>query len=370
MLLEIFLDAIFPCVKVDIGDKDMSENSLLSAAQLSWDKLGFGEYGITGWAMYVAHYRDGAWQEAEFTAFSSIQMDPRAAVLNYGVGAFDGLKAQVTPAGRVALFRPLDNAVRLMDAAKRLRMPPFPAPRFCQAVEQVVKRSVEFIPPYGKGALYVRPLLFGSGYNLRLEPPKEFTFLVFSFPCGTYFGKPMRILADPKHPRAMPGGTGNVKSIANYSGDYEGRLLAKERGFDEVLHLDARKCHLPEEVGAANVFFVLRNGTIITPSLERGTILPGITRRSIIALARGLDYEVKEYDEPLATLITETSEIFCTGTAVGVVPVSELEYRNRAYQFHSDQAGSVTQRLRGEFIRTQAGEGVRSGDWLHYVPVD
>jgi branched-chain amino acid aminotransferase len=344
------------------------DKKMVSSAGLPWETLGFGETDEIAPVMYREEYRNGCWQTGQYMPFHDLSINPRAAALNYGVGAFEGLKAQVTEDGCVTLFRPMDNGIRLSSAAHRLCMPEITPPHFCRVMERLAELNAPSLPPYGKGMLYLRPILFGSGCNMRLLPPDTFTFVAYAFPCGAYFGKPLRILADPKHPRALPNGTGNIKSISNYSADYFVRLEARRQGFDEVLHLDARRGHLPEEIGAANVFFVLSDKTIVTPSLNR-PILPGITRGSVIVIARDLGYTVQEHDVPLADLLRETREMFCTGTAIGIAPVGTMHYRKKDFEFHSAKDGSVMHRIRRAYHHILSGVGANEHRWIHPVPL-
>ena len=211
--------------------------------------------------------------------YGDIPMSPAAGVLNYGQGLFEGMKAFRTSKNRIVFFRPEENARRMQRGADRLKMPPVPESIFVDAVEQVVAANNHWVPPTGKGAMYVRPLLMGSGPVLGVSPAPSYTFLIYVTPVGPYFKGGMNaidLLISEHHHRAAPGGSGGVKAIGNYAPGMKPSKEAKALGYAEVIYLDAETHTSIEEVGAAN-FFCVKDNVLYTPSLT-GTILPGITR--------------------------------------------------------------------------------------------
>jgi branched-chain amino acid aminotransferase len=254
------------------------------ASKIDFDNLTFS---ITpGDTMFLSKCKtDGVWDQGVFQPYGDIPISPAAGVLNYGQGLFEGLKALRTKAGKVVLFRPAENGKRMASGADRLCMPAYPVDKFVAAVSELVRRNIEFVPPYGKGSLYIRPCLWGTGPVLGVSPAPEFTFMVYVSPVGRYFKAgfiPIKLEITRQFHRAAPKGTGGVKSIGNYAGAMLPGKKTKAKGFSECIYLDAREDKYIEEVGAAN-FFCVRGNTLMTPGL--GSILPGITRASVMQIA-------------------------------------------------------------------------------------
>ena len=267
--------------------------------------------------------------------FADISLSPAATVLNYGQGLFEGLKAFRRPTdGSIVLFRPTDNALRMADGARRFRLPTVPTETFRTAVHAVVRANARWIPPAGKGALYLRPLLYGSGAGLGVKPSTEATFVVYASPVGNYFPtttdmtSTIRLQIVQGYTRAARGGSGSVKAIGNYAPAFLVQQQVRARGFDEVLCVDTDDNDCLEEAGASNLFLVLPNNTLVTPPLTSGTILPGITRQSIIELARRecgctvVERPIRLLSEQQNNDLSQACEAFCCGTGAVITPVS------------------------------------------------
>ena len=235
---------------------------------IDWDSLTFSLTPTD--TMYLTETKQGdAWMPGDLRPYGNMSISPAAGVLNYGQGLFEGMKAYRTTNGKVVFFRPEENARRMQRGADRLKMPPVPESVFVDAVEQVVAANLSWIPPVGKGALYVRPLLMGSGPVLGVAPAPSYTFLVYATPVGPYFKggvTAIDLLISEEHHRAAPGGSGGVKAIGNYAPGMMPSKKAKAAGFSEVIYLDAETHSYIEEVGAAN-FFCLKDGKLYTPEL-------------------------------------------------------------------------------------------------------
>jgi len=301
---------------------------------IDWDTLGFGLKDVAG-TMYVANWtQENGWDKGSLQPYGPLPMMPSAQVLNYGQAAFEGMKAQRSAKGRVVLFRPDKNAERMHAGALRLSMPPVPEDQFVEAVKSMVKANVDWVPPIGKGSLYIRPLLLGSGPILGLGPAPSYTFTVFAAAVGAYFKSgqltPIDLIVEERFHRAAPGGMGGTKAAGNYSPVLVTQLEAKKSGFSDVVYLDAKTDTYLEEVSSCNIFAV-KGKKIKTPPLT-GTILPGVTRRSIIELARARGYDVEEAPVSV-TEAMEADELFTTGTAVVVCSVGSLTYRGKRKNF-------------------------------------
>jgi len=317
-------------------------------------------------SMYVAKCKQGDnWNSGELIPYGNISISPASTVLNYGQGLFEGMKAYKTDSGRILLFRPEKNAERAAKGCTRLSMPEIPKNIFLEAVKSVVQDNSDYIPPTEKGALYIRPIIFGSAEGLGVAPSTEYTFMVYCSPVGPYFKgglAPIKLIVSTQYHRAPLKGTGGVKAIGNYvpgmlpSGD------AKKKGFAEIIYLDAAEEKYVEEVGAAN-FFAIINGKMITPKLT-GSILPGITRDSVIHIAKeklGLDVEERRIsiDEAMAA-----EEVFCAGTAAIISPIGSIKYNNKEHLFSNGDVGPITRELYGILTGIQYGNDKDPFGWI------
>jgi len=266
--------------------------------------------------------------------YGPLPMYPSAQALNYGQAIFEGMKAQRSAKGRIVLFRPDCNADRMAAGAARLSMAAPPADLFIRAVEETVRANADFVPPMGKGSLYLRPLVMGTGPILGLGPAPSYTFCVYCAAVGSYFKggqlTPIDLIVETRFHRAAPGGMGGTKCAGNYSPVLVTQLAAKREGFSDVVYLDAKTDTYLEEVSSCNIF-VVKGRTIRTPPLQ-GTILPGVTRRSVIELARTRGYSVEEVPVSVSDAM-EADEIFTTGTAVVLSPVGSLTHEGVRRQF-------------------------------------
>ncbi|MFQ6676022.1 MAG: branched-chain amino acid aminotransferase, partial [Fidelibacterota bacterium] len=265
--------------------------------EINWDELTFSLTPTR--SMYLARCEEGEpWEPGELVPFGNLSLSPAAGVLNYGQGVFEGTKAFRTVKDRTVLFRPGKNARRFKDSAERLCIPPVPEEMFLEAIVSTVRDNMDFVPPVDKGSLYVRPCIWGTGPVLGVKPASSYTFVVYVSPVGPYFKGGMtclRLKVTRFFHRAAPKGTGNAKAIGNYAASLYPLKLAKEKGFDEVIYLNAANENWVEEVGSANIF-ILKDDVLKTPRLA-GSILPGVTRDSIIQIARDmLNLEVHELD--------------------------------------------------------------------------
>ncbi len=334
--------------------------------KIDWDNLGFDINAAE--KMFVANYKDGRWDEGEIVDYGKISIYPSAVVLNYGQGIFEGMKAYRTKDGRIAMFRPYDNAKRLNMGCERLCMPTIDEDFFVKSIESLLKVNEDYIPPYGKGDLYIRPILFGSGEMLGVNPATEYTFIIYMSPVGPYFkggfnGIKLEIRKD--YHRAPLYGSGGIKAIGNYAVSLYPKKVVKKNGYDEVIYLDAKTSTYIEEVGSAN-FFMLKDGVLSTPRLS-GSILPGITRDSVLKIARDvfgltpLERDIR-YDE-----IYDADELFCTGTAAVITPISLVAYDGEEHTIGDGRPGEITKKMYDELKGIQLGEKEDRYGWFYEV---
>ena len=323
---------------------------------IDWGNLGFG-YIATD-KRYVSNYKDGAWDEGVLTDDANVVINECAGVLQYAQTVFEGLKAYTTEDGRIVTFRPDLNAERLEQSAMRLEMPAFPKERFVEAVIQTVKANAAYVPPYGTGAtLYIRPYMFGTNPVIGVKPADEYQFRVFCTPVGPYFKggvKPLTICVSD-FDRAAPHGTGHIKAGLNYAMSMHAIMEAHRNGFDENMYLDAATRTKVEETGGANFLFVTKDGKVVTP--KSGSILPSITRRSLIYVAKeylGLEVEEREvfFDE-----VKDFAECGLCGTAAVISPVGKIVDHGKEICMPSgmEKMGPVTQKLYDTLTGIQMG---------------
>lgn len=273
--------------------RDKKGPEIMEKMNIDWGNLGFA-YMPTK-ERFVAHYKDGAWDEGQMTTDATVQISECAGVLQYSQSCFEGLKAYTTEDGKIVCFRPDLNAARMADSCRRLEMPVFPEDKWVEAAMKVVEANKEFVPPYGSGAtLYLRPFMFASGPVIGVKPADEYQFRIFCTPVGPYFkggAKPITIRVCD-FDRAAPHGTGHIKAGLNYAMSLHAIVDAHQQGFDENMYLDAATRTYVEETGGANFLFVTKDNKVVTP--KSNSILPSITRRSLMYVAKeylGLEAE-------------------------------------------------------------------------------
>lgn len=336
--------------------------------ELDWANIGFG-YMKTDYR-YVSNYKDGAWDQGGLTTDDTITISECAGVLQYAQTVFEGLKAYTTENGQIVMFRPDLNAARMVDSAKRLEMPPFPEARFLEAVTEVVRANAAYVPPYGSGAsLYIRPYMFGTNPVIGVKPADEYQFRTFVTPVGPYFkggAKPITIKVSD-FDRAAPRGTGHIKAGLNYAMSLHAIVTAHEEGFAENLYLDAATRTKVEETGGANFIFVTKDNKVVTPKSD--SILPSITRRSILHVAKEyLELEVEER-EVFFSEVKEFAECGLCGTAAVISPVGKIVDHGEEICFPSgmEEMGPVTKKLYDTLTGIQMGRIEAPENWIRVV---
>ena len=335
---------------------------------IDWANIGFS-YQQTD-KRYVSNYKNGAWDEGALIEDETITISECAGVLQYAQTIFEGLKAYTTEKGQIVIFRPDLNAERLADSAKRIEMPVFPKERFVDAVVKTIEANEAYVPPYGSGAtLYVRPYMFGSSPVIGVKPADEYQFRVFTTPVGPYFkggAKPITIKVSD-FDRAAPHGTGHIKAGLNYAMSLHAIVTAHEEGFDENMYLDAGTRTKVEETGGANFLFVTKDNKIVTP--KSGSILPSITRRSLMTVAKdylGLEVEEREvlFDE-----VKDFAECGLCGTAAVISPVGKINDHGKEICFPSgmDEMGPITKKLYDTLTGIQMGRIEAPEGWIKVI---
>ena len=300
--------------------------------------------------MFVADYADGKWQNARIVPFGNLTIHPACMALHYGQSVFEGMKASKSKDGEAMLFRPEEHAKRINRSCQRMMMPDFPEDTFVEALHKLVGMDQAWIPPQEGSALYIRPFMFANDPFVGVRPSETPTFMIFTCPVGPYYARPVKLLAETEYIRAAVGGVGEAKAAGNYAAAMLPTQLAKEKGFDQVLWLDAKEHKYIQEVGTMNIFFQIGD-TIVTPATD-GAILRGITRNSVMTILRDRGFEVEER----ALSIDEVVEAFqngslkaCfgSGTAAVISFVEEIQYKDttiRLPEVTEDSAAMIVKR--------------------------
>ena len=336
----------------------------MNKKNIDWGNLGFG-YMPTEWR-YVSNFKDGQWDEGGLTDQATITITECAGVLQYAQTCFEGLKAYTTEDGKIVCFRPDLNASRMADSCRQLKMPVFPEEKFVEAVIETVRANKEYVPPFGSGAtLYIRPYMFGSSAVIGVKPAQEYQFRMFVTPVGPYFKggvKPLTLRRSDLD-RAAPRGTGHIKAGLNYAMSLYNIVDAHEQGYDENVYVDSATRTCIEETGGANIILITKDGKLVTPKSD--TILPSITRRSLMVVAKDiLGLEVEERPIALDEL-GDFAECGLCGTAAVISPVGKIVDHDRVFEFAG--MGPVIQKLYDTLRGIQMGTIAGPEGWVKVI---
>ena len=323
-------------------------------------KLGFGKHFTDH--MFTMKYKESTgWYDPLIEPYGALQLDPTAMCFHYGQEIFEGLKAYRGKNDEIYLFRPMENIKRMNMSAERLCMAQIDEDVFLEALIKFVLLEKEWIPRQAGSSLYIRPTLIATEAALGVHPSSEYLFFIIAGPVGAYYANgfsPTKIYVSEEYVRAAPGGTGQIKAAGNYAASLYASRIATNMGYTQVLWLDAREKKYVEEVGTSNIFFVIGD-ELITPPLG-GTILPGVTRNSVITLASYLGIKVAErpltIDEVIDAIEKGTlKESFASGTAAIISPVGQIYYRGKEYIINEGKTGGLSEKLFHEIIQIQYG---------------
>ena len=338
------------------------------AKDIDWGSLGFG-YVETD-KRFVANFKNGAWDEGALIDDPMVTMSECAGVLQYAQTCFEGLKAYRTEDGKVVCFRPDLNAARMADSCRRLEMPVFPEDRFVQAVVDTVKANLDFVPPYGSGAtLYIRPYEFGINPVIGVKPADDYQFRMFCTPVGPYFkggAKPI-VIRVSDFDRAAPHGTGHIKAGLNYAMSLHAIVDAHNKGYSENLYPDSATRTKVEETGGANFIFITKDGTLVTPKSD--TILPSITRRSLMVVAEKYLGMKVEHREVFLDELSDFAECGLCGTAAVISPVGKIDDHGKEICFPSgmEEMGPWTKKLYDTLTGIQMGRIEAPEGWIKVI---
>lgn len=335
---------------------------------LDWSNLGFEYRPID--KRFISNYKDGAWDEGTLSDDPEVRINECSGILQYCQEVFEGMKAYSRKDGSVVIFRPEMNAERMANSAEYIAMPPYPVEKFVEACDAVVKANLSWVPPYGSGAsLYLRPYMFASGPVIGVKPSDEYQFRIIAMPVGPYFkggAKPLSLVVSD-FDRAAPHGTGHIKAGLNYAMSLHAYVDAHQRGFDENVFLDSATRTYIEETGGANFLFVTKDGEVVTP--ESHTILPSITRRSLMIVARDI-LGLKVSERPVKVdELKDFAEAGLCGTAAVISPVGKITYKGEEIFLPSGmkEMGPITKKLYDTLTGIQSGDIEAPEGWIHVV---
>ncbi|MFF3560149.1 branched-chain amino acid aminotransferase [Streptomyces sp. NPDC002574] len=331
---------------------------------------GFGRH-FTDHMVTIRWTEGRGWHDAELVPYAPLSIDPANMTLHYAQTIFEGLKAYRQPDGSVATFRPEANAERFQASARRLAMPELPVETFLAACDALVSQDRAWVPSTGEQSLYLRPFMFATEVGLGVRPANEYLFMVIASPAGAYFPggvKPVSVWLSEEYVRAAPGGTGAAKAGGNYAASLVAQAQAIEHGCDQVVWLDAIERRWIEEMGGMNLYFVYGD-RIVTPELS-GSLLPGITRASLLRIAEDLGYEVSEGrvsvdDWQNGNADGSLTEVFACGTAAVITPVGSVKSTRADWSVADGKSGEVTMKLRRALLDIQTGQAPDQHGWMH-----
>ncbi|MFE7120346.1 branched-chain amino acid aminotransferase [Streptomyces sp. NPDC057654] len=331
---------------------------------------GFGRF-FTDHMVTVRWTEGRGWHDGQLVPYAPLSMDPANMTLHYAQTIFEGLKAYRQPDGTVATFRPHANAERFQSSARRLGMPELPVETFIEACDALVKQDKDWVPGSGEASLYLRPFMIATEVGLGVRPANEYLFIVIASPAGAYFSggvKPVSVWLSEEYVRAVPGGTGAAKTGGNYAASLVAQAQAAEQGCDQVVWLDAIERRWVEEMGGMNLYFVYGN-KIVTPELT-GSLLPGITRDSLLKIAIDLGYEAGEGrvstdDWKAGNADGTLTEVFACGTAAVITPVGSVKSARADWTVGDGTPGEVTMKLREALLNIQTGAAEDAHGWMH-----
>ncbi|WP_157075854.1 branched-chain amino acid aminotransferase [Neobacillus fumarioli] len=331
--------------------------------------LGFGKY-FTDYMFEMDYHSEKGWHNPRIIPYEPLTLEPAAMVFHYGQAIFEGLKAYRAADGTIQLFRPEKNLQRLNASCERLCIPPIDEDFLLHAIKQLIVTEKDWVPNEEGTSLYIRPLIFATESYLGVRPAHEYKLLIILSPSGAYYGNqlnPVKIYVEEHYVRAVVGGVGHVKTAGNYAASLKAQKEAEANGYAQILWLDAKENKYVEEVGSMNIFFKI-NGEVVTPRLN-GSILPGITRDSVIELLKYWNIPIREAKISIEEIFAaqtrgELEEVFGAGTAAVISPIGELNWKGRAITINDNQIGKLSQRVYDELTGIQLGKKEDRFGWV------
>ena len=332
---------------------------------LDFSNLPFGKHFTDH--MLVATYANGGWQSVEIRPYEALSLQPSIVAIHYGQAIFEVIKSYRYENGEAQIFRPYDNYKRFNISAERMCMPTVPEEIFIEGMKQLIELDKEWIPTEADHSLYIRPFMFATDEIIGVKPSENYLFIIILSPTGPYYAAPMKILVEETYTRAAPGGVGFAKNAGNYAASLLATQLAKQKGYDQILWTDAFEHKWLQEVGTMNVFFIIGN-TAVTPSLEEGTILAGVTRDTAITVLKEMGLTVEERKISIDELVDAydagtLKEVFGTGTAATISLIEKLKYKEKVLTFDLNKL-AVAPELKNRLDDIRTGKSSDTHGWM------
>ena len=320
--------------------------------------------------MFVADYVNGEWQDLRIVPYQNLSISPANNTLHYAITVFEGLKAYRNPEGEVIIFRPEENAKRLNVSAERMCIPDVPEELFMDGLRELIKLDSSWVPSSPNTALYIRPFVFGTDEYIGIRPSDTFRFMIITCPVGAYYSQPVNVKIETEFSRAFEGGTGFAKAGGNYAASLYPAKLAQEQGFHQLIWTDGKSHEYIEESGTMNVMFVIDNKIYTAPT--SGTILKGITRDSVLTLARDWGMEVIEEPLKVATIVDaarngQLQEAFGVGTAATIAPIAKIGFEEDTFELPNPENWTVSKRILDELNAIRTGKKADTYGWTFKV---
>ncbi|MFC5272228.1 branched-chain amino acid aminotransferase [Adhaeribacter terreus] len=334
-------------------------------SELDYNNIEFGK--IFADHMLMVDFVDGEWQTPQILPYGDLSLSPATSALHYGQAIFEGMKAYKNADGEVLMFRPMDNARRLNLSAERMCMPTIPEEIFMQGLTELLKLDAEWVPPTKGCALYIRPFMFATDAFVGVRPSATYKFMIFCCPVGGYYANPLRVKIETEYTRSVEGGAGFAKAAGNYGASMLPSKLAQQQGYHQLIWTDGKEHKFLEESGTMNLMFVI-DGKLITPALST-SILAGITRDSVLQLARDFGMTVEERkisaDEIIEAHANGTlEEAFGCGTAAVIAPIIAIGYEGKDYELPAVETRKFSNKVSVELDKIKTGEAPDTHNWM------
>lgn len=353
---------------VETIDIKVSKTGASRLPKIDFNNIPFGKVYTDH--MFAADFRKGDWGNCRVVPFGMIQVSPATPALHYGQSIFEGLKAYKNDKGEALVFRPLDNWKRMNSSADRMCMPYLPEDIFMEGMEALIRLDRDWIPTVTGSSLYIRPFMFSAEEYIGIRPSQDFTFMIINSPVGPYYSTPVRVKIETKYTRAIEGGTGYAKTGGNYAGSLYPAKLAQEQGYHQLIWTDGKEHKYVEESGTMNLMFVM-NEVLVTPALG-DTILPGITRDSVLTLARSWGMKVEERKVTVKELVDglksgKVTEAFGAGTAATIAHIELIGYEGKNHFLPPVETRKFSNRVLEELDGIKHGTRPDPFGWIHTI---
>ena len=337
-------------------------------SELDYNNIEFGK--IFSDHMLVVDYKDGEWQQPQIVPYGNMSLSPATSALHYGQSIFEGMKAYKDEHGDILLFRPMENFKRLNISAERMCMPDIPEGIFMQGLEQLLRMDAAWVPPTSGCALYIRPFMFATDDFIGVRPSSSYRFAIFTCPVGAYYGMPLKVAVEPHYVRSAEGGAGYAKAAGNYGAALLPARKMQEKGYHQLIWTDAKEHKYIEESGTMNLMFVI-DGKLVTPPAST-TILKGITRDSVLTLARDLGYTVEERKVSVDEIVEaykagKLQEAFGTGTAATIAQIATIHYDGLDMELPTIEDREISNRIAAELDKIKTGKTDDTHNWVYRI---